>query len=435
MSDFNSLKQKAEQLRKEKKFQEALPIYKNLWENFRDDCNEWIGWGYAYCLQKTGQYNEGLKISREVYKHYPDFNQIKNTYAWCIYYTEIRQDEIKDEEKFLKAANAITELTNQDDKFSPYTITCFKVIDYLTDKPNYNPDKISEWLDKLNPDKLSEAVRKVSSQDNPGREIASDKEKWYKTKSDILLEKGKYRECIELSQKALNIFSKLHYGNEVWLKRNIALAQSGLKDYEEAFNLLMDIYSTKPEWFIEKDISEILYAQKRYDEALKYAVKSALNFGESKSKIKLYGWLIDLLKVKKLNQYIKPHIELIYSIRNKHNWKIDNKLTQLVNEYQINVNSIRDEGEILKELKPLWEKLRFEGQTQLTGKIKNIFADGKSGFIETDDKKAYYFKAKDFLSKKEKLTTGRKVSFYLEDSFDRKKNQLTKCAVNIKALD
>lgn len=99
MSDFNLLKQQAEQLRKEQKFNEALPIYKELWENHRESCNEWIGWGYAYCLQKTGKYQEGLKVCREVYKTYPDFVQIRNTYAWCIYYTEIKQDEIKDDEK------------------------------------------------------------------------------------------------------------------------------------------------------------------------------------------------------------------------------------------------------------------------------------------------------------------------------------------------
>ena len=434
MSDFNSLKQKAEQFRKEKKFQEALQIYRDLWTNFREDCNEWIGWGYAYCLQKIGKYEEGLKVSREVYKNYPDFKQIKNTYAWCIYYTEIKQDEIKDEEKFLKAAKAITELTDQDDKFSPYTITCFKVIDYLANKPNYNADKISEWLDKLEPDKLSEEVRRINSLDDRERELASDKEKWYKTKSDVLLEKENYQECIELSERALKIFSKLHYGNEIWFKRNIALAQSGLKNYDGALELLMEIYSKKSEWFIEKDISEVLYAQKRYNEALKYAAKSALNFGEPKSKIKLYNWLIDLLKAKKLTQHIKPHIELIYSIRRKHNWKIDNKLAQLLDDYKLDINSIRNENEIIKELKPIWEKLKFEGEPQLTGKIKKIFPDGKAGFIETDDKKSYYFKTKDFVSNKEKLTIDRKVSFYLESSFDKKKNQMTQCAVNVKAL-
>lgn len=435
MADFNSLKQQAEQLRKEQKFQEALPIYKDLWENHRNECNEWIGWGYAYCLQKTGKYQEGLKVCREVYQDYPDFASIKNTYAWCIYYTEIKQDEITDEEKFLKAAQAITMLTVQDDKFSPYTITCFRVIDYLYDKPNYNIEKISEWLNKLEPDKLSEEVKRVSTSDEKERELASDREKWYKIKSDILLEKENYQECIELSSKALMIFTKFHYGNDVWLKRNIALSHFGMKNYDKALELLLDIHLKKSEWYIEKDISEILYAQKKYDEALKYAAKSALNFGEPKSKIKLYMWLIDLLRARNFEQYIKPHIELIYSIRQKHNWKIDNKLHQLIRDYEVDVNSIRDENEIIKELRPIWEKLRFEGEQRLVGKIKKILPDGKAGFIETEDNKSYYFKTKDFVSKKDKLTIGQKVNFYFEDSFDVKKNQMTKCTVNIIAQD
>jgi len=214
-------------------------------------------------LQKTGKYQEGLKVCREVYQDYPDFASIKNTYALCIYYTEIKQDEITDEEKFLKAAQAITMLTVQDDKFSPYTITCFRVIDYLYDKPNYNIEKISEWLNKLEPDKLSEEVKRVSTSDEKERELASDREKWYKIKSDILLEKENYQECIELSSKALMIFTKFHYGNDVWLKRNIALSHFGMKNYDKALELLLDIHLKKSEWYIEKDISEILYAQKK----------------------------------------------------------------------------------------------------------------------------------------------------------------------------
>jgi len=71
----------------------------------------------------------------------------------------------------------------------------------------------------------------------------------------------------------------------------------------------------------------------------------------------------------------------------------------------------------------------------LVGKIKKILPDGKAGFIETEDNKSYYFKTKDFVSKKDKLTIGQKVNFYLEDSFDVKKNQMTKCTVNIIAQD
>lgn len=432
--DYTSLKQKADELRKAQKYNEAIPFYKNLWENYQEKCNEWDIWGYAQCLYKEQKYKESLEISRAGYKKYPDFVQIKNLYAWNIFHTEIKKEKVDNEEVFFKAANAIVELSNQDDKYSPYVVTCFKVIDYLSDKPNYNPEKISEWLDKLNPDTLSVEVRKIKTPENKERELASDKEKWYKTKSDVLLAQEKYEECIELSEKALRLFSKFHHGNDIWFKRNIALAKTGLKQYNEALKLFNEIYAIKSEWFIEKEIAEVYMSMQKYDEALKYAAIGALNLGEPKSKVKLYELLINLLKIKNLKEKIPTHIELIYSIRQKEGWKIENRIELLAKEFSVNVNLIRDVSEIIKELKPYWITLRFSGQKELSGKIKTILPNGQAGFIECDDKNSYYFKTKDFIGRKENIRVGQAVNFYLEDSFNRKKNQMTKVAVNIRPI-
>ncbi|MBK8154461.1 MAG: hypothetical protein IPK61_16465 [Saprospiraceae bacterium] len=41
-------------------------------------------------------------------------------------------------------------LSKQDDQYSPYTQTVFKILEYLNDKAIYPTDKILEWTDKLN---------------------------------------------------------------------------------------------------------------------------------------------------------------------------------------------------------------------------------------------------------------------------------------------
>ena len=134
MQDFQTIKKQADEFRKAKKYADALPLYKQLWEEYRENCNEWEGWAYAFCLKQQKEYKNSLDICREVYKLKPDFDNIKGVYAWCIYYTEIALKVINDEPKFFKAGDGILKLSKQDDQYSPYTQTVFKILEYLNDR-------------------------------------------------------------------------------------------------------------------------------------------------------------------------------------------------------------------------------------------------------------------------------------------------------------
>jgi len=443
MTDFQTLKQEADQLRQAKKFSHALPVYKQLWENHRTDCSEWEGWGYAYCLKKLEMYKDVLEISRAVYKMKPDFAHNNNVYAWCIYYTGIKVDKVVDEEKFFKAANGIIKILEQEDKSQKmgndfpcvYTLAVFKVLDYLSDKAIYPADKILEWTGKLNPELLDIQPFSFTTDEGKQRENASPKERYYTMRSKALLEKEMYNECIELSDKALKILTQFHYDNDIWLKRNFALSKAGLKDYDIAIEQLKEILKRKKEWFIQSDIAKILYTQKKYDEALQYSIDAALNIGEVGKKIKLYQLLASVLKVQGKLEEAKKHIELVYLVRQEHNWKIKDNLNSLLKSYNIDTTKLPTLNQLQNELKQIWEKLKFSGQPLLEGKIKNILQTGKAGFIESNDKKSYFFSVKEFRGKKELLKQGQRVSFYLEEGFDKKKNQPTKNAVNVKPIN
>ena len=77
MPTIDDLKKQANQLRHDKKYSEALPLFKQLWEENRDSCNEWEGWSYAFCLKQLKEYKPSLEICREVYKIKPTFDNIK----------------------------------------------------------------------------------------------------------------------------------------------------------------------------------------------------------------------------------------------------------------------------------------------------------------------------------------------------------------------
>jgi tetratricopeptide (TPR) repeat protein len=442
MPNVAEIKSEALKHFKAKEFDKALPLYKELWESHRDTCNEWEGWRYATCLKHIKAYKEALEICRDVYRINSNFEPIKETYAWCIYYTEIAIDKINDEKILFKAGEGIIKLSKQKDKSIKkendfpcvYTLSVFKILDYLNKKSIYNPKQILYWTEKLNPDFLETTPFKFTDAKGKEREIAPLKEQWFSLRSKALYESKMFEECISLSETALRSLEKFHYDNDIWFKRNIALSKAGLGNYEIAINELKELLKKKKEWFIQKEISEIYLQQNKVDEALIFAVDAALNFGDADKKLNLYKLLYKILITQGKTDEAKAHIELIYQIRNSRQWNIDSELMNLIQHYKIDTSNLPDERELLRKLQFIWERLKFGNQELLKGIIRTIISDGKAGFIETDSKKSYFFSAKAFKGKRELMQVGQRVSFFLEDSFDKKKNQPTKIAVNIKPI-
>lgn len=432
MQDFQTLKKQAEDLRNARNFEQALPIYKQLWEEYQESCTKWEAWGYAFCLKHLKYYVQALDICREVYPQNKDFEHIKGVYAWSVYYTEIAVEKVNDEPKFFKAGEGILKLSKQDDQYSPYTLTVFKILEYLNDKAIYPIDKILEWTDKLNFEILDNTPFSFTDNEGKTRELASKKEQYFMWRTKALLKKDLFEDCIELSQKALDTFENFHYSNDIWFARRISLSYKGLGQPEIALEQLKTLLKRKNEWFIQKEIAEIYFEQDNNEQALKFAIDSALSFGDADKKLNLYKLLSEILISNNQNEEAKKHVEFIYQIRKAHEGKIDNDLQNLINKYEIDTTKTVNLRDFEKELKQLWEKLKFSNQTQVTGVIKSILPNGKAGFIETENKKSYYFQLRSFKAKPELAKEGQKVTFFLEEGFDTSKNRKTENAVNVK---
>ncbi|MBZ4644068.1 MAG: hypothetical protein JG767_1677 [Deferribacteraceae bacterium] len=54
MESLEEIRKQASSLRQSQKFSEALPLFKKLWEEGKNE--KWDGWGYAFCLRKLGNY-------------------------------------------------------------------------------------------------------------------------------------------------------------------------------------------------------------------------------------------------------------------------------------------------------------------------------------------------------------------------------------------
>lgn len=419
MDDVNSLRQNAGNLRKQKSFKEAIAIYQDLWKNNQDQCNEWDGWSYAFCLRKTGDVKTAYEVSQQVYKQWPDFPNNRGELAWCIYDLEINKDiEItqQNESAYFGAASRILNLVQQG-TYSPVTRTIFKVIEYLEEtRENFPTEYINEWLDKLDPTKLTlETWQGVDAKGNP-MEHASDREKWYAKKGKVLFEQRKYQECIENGLDALKNIPHFHYHNDKWIKREIGLSYGALGNPEEGLKWFEQIMDANAEWFLYYEMGTLFQKNGRNDKALKYAAQAAMAKQELKFKLNIFAFIGGILLKNGESDLARQHILLAAKIRLENEWKIPADLQELINEANINLDDKVSTRDLEKKLFEYWQSLKFAGVENGTGTIKNIVASGKSGFILGDNKKEYYFRVKEFHGRPDLLKSGVRVSFFIQPS-------------------
>ena len=435
MDEVQEIKQNAQAYRKQERYNDAVDLYRKLWTEYRERCNEWEGWGYATCLRKLGKAEEALEICRAVYQTKPNFKAGKDLYAWCIYDTEIKKDNEqikKDEEKFYKAISAIQNLTTQD-QYSPHAKTIFRVIDYLIQtKQIYPAEAIIGWTDKLDQNTLSDEPYRFIGADGKHREVQSDKERWFAIKTKSLEKLGRYEECTEISTEALATLSNFHYNNDVWFQRRIALSKAHLGDKQKAAEDLEKILQRKKEWFIQHEIANIYYDLGNYERALKYAIDAALNFGKNENKWELFLLMAQILIAQGRIDDGKEHLIFAAKLRVEQEWKIPEKLGKMLTEYKIDISTSKKRSKLLKKLRVLWEADKYSSLPSMVGTVKTILKNGKAGFISGENGKDYYFKTNSFKGNKNRLERGLKVSFFIEDSFDKKKKINTKAATHVK---
>lgn len=437
MSDIPSLKKNALELRKNKQYSEAVNLYLELWSDHRDACNEWEGWGLATCLRKLGDSEKALEVCREVYQLNSDFQKGNDLYAWCIYDTEIKKNDEqieKDEKSFFKAANAILDLTVQD-QYSPYVKAVFRVIDYITKKNiSYPANDILQWINKLDPTSLSRDPFSYQDKENKHREIPSDQEKWYAIKTKALYKDGDYEECIELCENAFNEITKFHYDNNIWFKRRIALSKSHLGDKKNAVIELESILQNRKEWFIQHELAQRYYELGDNQKALSNAIEAALNFGKDENKWELFVFMAQILRDQGKPGDARNHLAFALKIREEKGWKIPESLDKMLIEYNIDPNDRTSRRELFKKLRTFWETEKYSSLPCMNGVVKKILANGNTGFITGNDKKDYYFQIREYKDNRRRLKEGLGVKFILEDGFDRKKNKKTKVATNIREM-
>ncbi len=436
MSAYIETQQKAEDLRKTKKYRLAIPKYKELWDNYPEEFSKWDGWGYATCLLKERKYEEAYEVCHRVYEMDKNFVFNNSLYAWSIYRKDLTGENLPDFETFLEQAHLITSITNQSESQSPYTKTVFRVLDYLDRQPEYDADLMLEWLDKVDYKKLPKEVDMYTNRTGKKISPASFYEQYFTYKAKCLYKKERYQESIDLCKEAFETVPKFHNNNDIWLLRRVALANARLGKTDLALEQLNDILEENNRWFIMKDIADILIPLGKKEEAKNICIEAALLPGETSKKMKLFFLLAELYKEEEATETVILHAKLLLAVDRKRNVPHEDNLLELCKEYQVDVNEDIEVQDILDACREIWQRETFKGRDPYYGKIERITRENGMGYIHAGGGKGFTlpFRLNEFLGKEVELPKGTKVSYYVADLFDRKKNRYLKHAVDVRIV-
>ncbi len=421
--------QQAFTFRKQKEYAKAINIYQSLWEQNKENFNDWAGWSYGFCLKETRKYQEALGICRLIYKRFPESSMVKQLYASCIYYTQFTNKEMPDITTSKKAVQAMVDLCPPDQKYSLTPKAIFKLTKQLMSQTNIKWLEIEYWLKKMDPDLLDHTPFTMIDPFGKTKEYASPLEEWYSVMIKVQAGLNDPLALLELLAMARKRQLKWHYNNQIWFARKEAFAYLQLGEKERAQKILRQIISQKKEWFILQDLAQIVSDK---EESLRLFSEAALAFGDPDKKIKLYQNLYQLLNNKpEYENETKLHLKLIYLIRKQAGWQIPSELEKAINKHDIKLKDNMNLNDYIKQLIPFWEKIVGCSKNIIEGIITKILDNNQAGFIRSTLGKDHYFSMKEAKQIGNKILVGTSVLFELVEGFDKKKNITTQNAVRL----
>ncbi len=465
--------QQIAQLKKGKKYSEALLYFKNNKAGFSDGqiaYNEYIISDMLTCLRHGSHLDAGFRFL-SLYNIEINANtkeRILSSYGWLLwakYKAEnIQLNNIKeadfqfeDEESHIEGEDfhynkqellqriedVINLLLDRKNDFNNTLISNLLNVVLKTEKkkPAPNWKLINDFCDNFDPATFSkkcdtiQITRKGQLKD---MELASDFENWYAYKTKALMKMGNWQECFDTSKGALEKIENFHYSNDIWFSRRVALSKRNMGNTEETIEELKSILRKKREWFIQKELAELYLENEEVEKAFKLSIEAINNFGPIEFKVDLLFLMGNILQKKNENELAFKHFSLSKLIRLEEEWKIPQKLSNELNSFNISEIPLSEVKKLKIDLKKHWNSLIPNSTKQvntkkLQGKITKILNDnekGKNGFLDDNGSEIYFIVSANFHLTSD-IKVGTSVNYLLTPAREGKKARAKIIKINM----
>ncbi len=423
--DFQTHMKNAGQYLKNGQISDALVIFDELYKLDERRNNLFLCLSFVTALKKAGQHSKAVEVGL-VCANSPDcWATIKQQTAWCIYFEYFKTNLPPDVSGAVLWLDKIVALYPQRAGVHPLPLAAFAV---FSKYEQLNPHLIVHICRMIDP-----AMLDIDLQKNADGKIliGSQREKYYSHLTKALYAAELYSECFQECQGALNGSFKLSRGSDIWFRRRAALALAKMGNIAGAYSELAALCIVKPDWFILHETAALAYKLDLMDDALKFACRAALAYGDNENKIHLWELMAEICHQKKLFDQSIQFLSLSAAIYRDKAWKVPTHLNAKLSSFNISVPGIKPCTVLFQSCRKMIETLLNSADPPLTGSIKTILPHGRSGFIVAG-KSTYYFKTNDCRFNHADIKPDLKVTFQVQKSFDQVKQRGSLAAVNVR---
>jgi tetratricopeptide (TPR) repeat protein len=428
------MSKEANDLRRKREFEKALPLYREL---SKDDSDSYSAAGLLRCLRELRLFDQALPLCIPTNRKHLALDWYRNEVIWTLIQGKLQElDESATVDEVVSAAELIFALEPKG------TVAKWNIVRRVLKvaKLRNRWDIVSKWIERVNPGDLSTTPMK----DDRGREGWCEQAVWHNFRIRSEIEVGDKQQAIVAAQHAIGLFPQ----QAKFFKRLEALANFRLGRLVEA-ELLYGKLSNggRTDWWILNEHAHVLQELGKHQEALVLMCKAALSSKKLELLVSLFSDIGFLCHKTELKQDAKNHLVLCKYIREEQGWSIPQAVSSVIAELDGELSNLagpagRDGA--LAECQKFWRRtvgaehdsrepsLRSrEVKRMLKGKLKMGPPERPYCFLLSDTRESYFCRKTDL---PDGAIDGVTLKFDAMPSFDRKKNQESWKAINVQAM-
>jgi tetratricopeptide (TPR) repeat protein len=429
-----AISQRANELRKNGKLEEALPLYRELVKN---DTDSYSAAGLLHCLRKLRLFDEALSLCTPANQKHVSLDWYRKEAIWTLIQGKLRVlDDTASLSEVVSVAGSIFAFKPNDS--SAIWRTVHAVLKKARGHKKW--DVVFEWTEKVAPDELSI----VPMKDDREREGWCERAVWYNYRVRSMIEVCNTEQATRLALDAANLFPR----QAKFFKRLEALAQMRLGRFAEAELLYSKLtIGGRPDWWILMEYGQVLKELGRPQDALTAMSKAALSNGKLESMVSLFSDIGFLCRQTDSKQDARNHLLLSKEIREKHGWAVSQVISGGIGELDQELSDLAepvDFNHVLAECQKFWRRTvgaQYDShepslksrsvRRMVKGKLRLGPPDRPYCFLHSDARESYFCLKGDLPYG---VIDGVTLQFDAIPSFDKKKNQESWKAVNIRTM-